>query len=76
MTTRLVWKQRQVFAVALASYGGYYLCRLNFGQVQSVIGAELGLSALVLGKILLAHQIAYVVGQIVNGVLCDRLAPR
>ena len=76
MRTRLVWKQRQVLAVTLVSYAGYYLCRLNFGQVQSIIGAELGLSALVLGKILLAHQVAYVVGQVVNGVLCDRVGSR
>ena len=68
--------QRHVFAVAWVTYAGYYLCRLNFSQVQNTLGQDLGLSPFVLGQIILAHSICYVLGQFINGLACDRAGAR
>ena len=68
--------QRQIMVMAWVTYAGYYLCRLNFGQVQAAMGADLGFDALALGKILFVSQICYVIGQVINGMICDRVGAR
>ncbi|MFH0963781.1 MAG: MFS transporter [Planctomycetota bacterium] len=68
--------QRHVFLAAWIAYAGYYLCRLNFGQVQAALGEELHLGPLALGKIILAHSVLYVVGQLANGMICDHVGAR
>jgi len=76
MTRTLRQGQRQVMVMAWVTYAGYYLCRLNFGQVQAAMGKDLGLDILALGEILFVSQICYVVGQVINGMICDRVGAR
>ena len=76
MTRTIRQGQQQILLMAWIAYAAYYLCRLNFGQVQGAMGEELGLGPMALGKIVFAYTIAYVVGQLVNGVLCDRLGAK
>ena len=68
--------QRWVFATVCTTYGAYYLCRLNFGQVQADLAQARGLHELDLGRILFAFTVCYILGQLVSGVLCDCIGAR
>ena len=68
--------QRWIFATACMTYGAYYLCRVNFGQVQADLAAARGLHELDLGRILFAYTVCYILGQLGSGILCDRIGAR
>ena len=65
--------QRQVFSASCITYAGYYLCRLNFNQVQGALGCELGLGEADLGKIIFSFTLLYAIGHLINGFICDHV---
>jgi len=68
--------QQQILTTVWMTYSAYYLCRLNFGQVQADLAAARGLHELDLGRILFAFTVCYIFGQLISGVLCDRIGAR
>jgi OPA family glycerol-3-phosphate transporter-like MFS transporter len=54
-------------------YTSFYLCRYNFSIANPSISAEYGFSEAQMGKIITTTLLAYAVGQIVNGLLTDKL---
>src|SRR5215213_8093519 len=57
-------------------YASYYLCRYNFPIANKSIAGEFGLSLTQMGVIISSNQIAYAVGQMVNGFFTDRIGGR
>jgi OPA family glycerol-3-phosphate transporter-like MFS transporter len=54
-------------------YTSFYMCRYNFSLANSAISNEFGFSKAEMGKIITAALFAYACGQIINGLLTDRL---
>jgi OPA family glycerol-3-phosphate transporter-like MFS transporter len=54
-------------------YASFYLCRYNFPLANKAIGDEFGFDKVAMGWIITAVSMAYAVGQIVNGLLTDKL---
>lgn len=54
-------------------YTSYYLCRYNLSYANESISDQFGFTKSQMSAILSAALIAYAVGQIVNGLLTDRL---
>src|SRR3984893_16698124 len=54
-------------------YASFYMCRYNFRFAAPGMGAEVGFSAFQLTGMLSAGSIAYGTGQLVNGLLTDRI---
>jgi sugar phosphate permease len=69
------WRIR-IFAATWTMYASYYLTRVNMSLAQPVIRDDLGFTDIQMGWITTAMLIAYGVGQVVNGVLGDRLGAR
>jgi MFS transporter, OPA family, glycerol-3-phosphate transporter len=61
------------WAVVGLMYTSYYLCRYNFSYANKAIRDELGFSYEDMGRILFWNFIAYGCGQIINGLLTDRI---
>src|SRR2546423_8468932 len=54
-------------------YTSFYMCRYNFSIANSAISAEFGFSKAKMGNIITTALLAYACGQIINGLLADRL---
>jgi len=54
-------------------YTSFYLCRYNFSLVNKNVSDEFGFSRKEVGYIISAWLLAYAFGQIINGLLTDRL---
>jgi OPA family glycerol-3-phosphate transporter-like MFS transporter len=54
-------------------YTSYYMCRYNFSIANPSISQEFGFSRAQLGDIITTALFAYACGQIINGLLTDRL---
>lgn len=54
-------------------YTSFYLCRYNFSLANKAISAEFGFSREQVGYIITGALLAYALGQVVNGLLADRL---
>src|ERR1039458_1652471 len=54
-------------------YTSYYLCRYNFSYANSSIAKEFGFSYGDMSTILSVNFVAYGCGQIINGLLTDRI---
>ena len=65
------WRYR-IFAVTWLSYAGFYICRKNFSVVMPILTDEFGFTKTDLALILTGYSLIYMLGQIVNGLLCDR----
>jgi MFS transporter, OPA family, glycerol-3-phosphate transporter len=57
-------------------YTSYYLCRYNFSIANPYISAQYGFNETQMGWIITANLLAYAFGQIINGLLTDRLGGR
>lgn len=54
-------------------YTSFYMCRYNLPIANSAIAAEFGFSKSQMGLIISTALLAYACGQIINGLLTDRL---
>src|SRR5438132_2095191 len=54
-------------------YTSFYMCRYNLPFANSAISAEFGFSKAQMGNIITTALLAYACGQIINGLLTDRL---
>jgi MFS transporter, OPA family, glycerol-3-phosphate transporter len=54
-------------------YTSFYMCRYNLSIANSAISSEFGFSKAQIGNIITTALLAYAGGQIVNGLLADRL---
>src|ERR1041384_8275972 len=54
-------------------YATFYLCRYNFPIANEAISKEFGFSKTQMGWIITAVSLAYAFGQIINGLLTDKL---
>jgi OPA family glycerol-3-phosphate transporter-like MFS transporter len=54
-------------------YTSFYMCRYNLPLASSAISSEFGFSKAQIGSIITTALLAYAFGQIVNGLLADRL---
>src|SRR5207237_10751413 len=54
-------------------YTTYYMCRYNFSIANKPISAEFGFNRAEMGKIITTALFAYACGQIINGLITDRI---
>src|SRR5215208_2386925 len=54
-------------------YASFYLCRYNFPIANKAISEEFGFSKTQMGWIITICSLAYAFGQIINGLLTDKL---
>ncbi|HEV2095205.1 MAG TPA: MFS transporter [Chthoniobacterales bacterium] len=54
-------------------YTSFYMCRYNLPLANGAISAEFGFSKAQMGTIITTALLAYACGQIINGLLADRL---
>jgi OPA family glycerol-3-phosphate transporter-like MFS transporter len=54
-------------------YTSFYMCRYNLPIANSAISQEFGFSKAQMGNIITTFLLAYAFGQIINGLLADRL---
>ena len=54
-------------------YTSFYMCRYNFSLANKEISREFGFSKAQMGNIITTALLAYACGQIINGLLTDRL---
>ncbi|MCS7089578.1 MAG: MFS transporter [Verrucomicrobiota bacterium] len=54
-------------------YTSFYMCRYNLSLANPEISREFGFSREEVGRIISAALLAYALGQIINGVLADRM---
>jgi sugar phosphate permease len=66
----------RVFFAAWSMYASYYLCRVNLSLAQPFIRDDLHLTDQQMGWIATVLMVAYGVGQIINGLLGERVGPR
>jgi sugar phosphate permease len=68
---RLLWTawRERIFTAAWILYAGYYICRKDIGTVKGTGITSLALSLACFGAM-------YAVGQIVGGIMADRIGPR
>ncbi len=66
----------RVFAASWLSYFSYYFTRMPFKATKTSLQAEYGLTKSDLNVIETAYNVAYCVGQVLNGFLADWLGPR
>ncbi|HEX8794217.1 MAG TPA: MFS transporter [Polyangiaceae bacterium] len=62
--------------VLWATYGSFYLCRVNVSPAVPSIRQSLGIGALEMGFVLGALKLGYAVGQFFNGQLTERFGAR
>lgn len=65
-----------VFVLCYAAYATAYFCRANFAIALPSMISELNWSRTILGSIAGAFFWTYAIGQLVNGILGDILAPK
>jgi OPA family glycerol-3-phosphate transporter-like MFS transporter len=71
--TRPQWR---TLVVLWATYGSFYLCRVNVGPVRTEIEKDLGIGAVEMGVVLGSLKIGYAIGELVNGQLAERFGPK
>src|ERR1041385_1853196 len=54
-------------------YTSFYMCRYNFSIANKAISEEFGFSRADMGTIITTALFAYACGQIINGLLTDRI---
>src|SRR5580704_7796800 len=54
-------------------YTSFYMCRYNLSIANSSISHEFGFSRADVGQIITFWSIAYACGQIINGLICDKI---
>lgn len=54
-------------------YTSFYMCRYNLSLANSAISSEFGFTKAQMGNIITTALLAYACGQIINGLLTDRL---
>lgn len=54
-------------------YASYYMCRYNFRFATPGMVAEFGFTKTQIGDMLAIWMLAYGTGQLINGLLCDRI---
>jgi MFS transporter, OPA family, glycerol-3-phosphate transporter len=59
-----------------ATYASYYMCRYNFRFATPGMEKEFGFDHTTITGILSAWSIAYGFGQLINGLICDRIGGR
>jgi OPA family glycerol-3-phosphate transporter-like MFS transporter len=59
-----------------AAYASYYVCRYNFRFATPGMVKDFGFDTTQIAGILSASYIAYGFGQLINGLLCDRIGGR
>jgi OPA family glycerol-3-phosphate transporter-like MFS transporter len=69
------WR-KAILGLLWATYAAFYLCRVNLAAAQGRLSADVGLSKQQLGVLLALLKSFYATGQLVNGMLADRLGPR
>src|SRR5689334_13756483 len=57
-------------------YTSYYMCRYNFPIANSAISTEFGFSTGDMGWIITINLLAYGLGQIINGLITDKIGGR
>src|SRR5881628_1187786 len=57
-------------------YSGYYLCRYNLPVANETLRARFDWSKEEMGYVILATMVSYAVGQLVNGLIADRIGGR
>ena len=62
--------------VLWATYGSFYLCRVNVGPAVPSIRQSLGIGAIEIAFVLGAVKLGYAMGQFVNGQLTERFGAR
>jgi len=65
-----------VLWVLWATYGSFYLCRINLAAALPGIEQEFGFTKSEMANVLIALKITYGIGQLINGHLADRVSPR
>ena len=68
--------QSRILWILWLTYGSFYFCRTNLSAAVPGVQADLHLSKTEIGWILGALKLAYGIGQLVNGQLAERVAPR
>jgi OPA family glycerol-3-phosphate transporter-like MFS transporter len=64
------------WAILGAMYASFYLLRYNFRWAAPFIEHDYGFNHASIAKILSASYLAYGTGQLINGLLCDRIGGR
>src|SRR5437899_920051 len=59
-----------------AMYGSYYVCRYNFRFATPGMIEEFGFNKVQITSMLASWSVAYGVGQLLNGLICDRIGGR
>jgi OPA family glycerol-3-phosphate transporter-like MFS transporter len=54
-------------------YTSYYMCRYNLSVANSSISREFGFTRADMGVIITTALLAYAFGQIINGLICDKI---
>lgn len=62
--------------VLWATYGSFYLCRVNVGPAVPSIRQSLGIGAIEISLVLGAVKLGYAMGQFVNGQLTERFGAK
>ena len=73
--TYRTWRIK-VFAGCWLMYATYYLARVNISLAQPIIRDDLGFDDVQMGWIATGMLIAYGIGQVINGILGDRMGAR
>jgi OPA family glycerol-3-phosphate transporter-like MFS transporter len=61
------------WAVIGLLYTTFYMCRYNLSIANKAISQEFGFSRAQMGKIITTYFLAYACGQVINGLLTDRI---
>ena len=69
-------RQRRVIAALVLAYSSAYVCRTNISMMLPGIMEELQLSQARAGTMTTLFAAIYAVGQVVNGLIVDRVNPR
>lgn len=54
-------------------YTSFYMCRYNLSLANTSISEELGFTRADMGKIITTALLAYACGQVINGLICDKI---
>lgn len=73
---KLLELQIRAFVLTWVSYASFYFTRKNLAVTKSRLHEQLGVTTALLGTLDTAYLITYALGQLISGVLGDRLGPR
>src|SRR5580700_11374787 len=54
-------------------YTTFYMCRYNLSIANGSISKEFGFTKADMGEIITVAALAYACGQIINGIICDKI---